>query len=457
MSDSATLTPNRRKPPRTLHHQQQQQQPISEDLKKSSRTLVKHSSAGSFLGGWSSADLSGRSDFDDSNTETKFKSGRKLQLLMQNIEMEKKKDSVLKTSSMHPNNNHHHHQQQPPLQVGELSKTREEWKRPDLNDTLPKDAFMRRFRLMCGELVEDPRVQLIIIILILLNAIMMGLATFDFVTNDERTNRAFDITDRVFLTLFTIESTLQLIYRGPSLFKDGWLVFDFVIVVISWTLESLQIIRAFRIFRALRLVTRLVALKSLLMALGNVLPRIYAITAMLALVFYIYAVLFVELFGELELSEDYFNTLPNALFTCMQMMTLDWAEVTREVIGYYEWAGILICSFISITGFIVFNLIVAVVCDAVSIIDKKIRKEEEEYSEEMKLLEQNERENMTAQQKWMQAQKRINELTSEIEEMKEHQRKLVASITKLANAWQGQELALERKRNRRGINKFVGS
>ncbi|GAX17910.1 voltage-dependent calcium channel T type alpha-1H [Fistulifera solaris] len=425
---------------------------ISQDLQKSSRTLIKHSSAGSFMGGWSSADLSGRSDTEDNVESSKFKSKQKLRLLMQNIEMEKKKDLVVQ-AAMHPHFR--------PLQVGELSHDRKTWRKPDLDDTLPKDAPMRRIRLMCGELVEDPRVQFFIITLIVINAIMMGVATFDFVTNDANTNMAFDIADKVFLAIFTIESALQLTYRGPSLFRDRWLVFDFVIVVISWTLESLQVIRAFRVFRALRLITRMVALKSLLMALGEVLPRIYAITSMLVLVFYIYAVLFVELFGDLQLSTNYFNTLPNALLTCMQLMTLEWSETAREVMDYYEWAGMIFCSFISITGFIVFNLIVAVVCDAVSIIDKKIRQEEEEYLEEMKHLEQHglgldNDESERLNDKWMEAQKRINELTLELQEMKENQTKLIAAITKLANVCQGQDLVFDRERTQHNFPSSLG-
>jgi hypothetical protein len=137
----------------------------------------------------------------------------------------------------------------------------------------------------------------------------------------------------------------------------------------------------------------------------------------------------------------------------MQLMTLEWSETAREVMDYYEWAGMIFCSFISITGFIVFNLIVAVVCDAVSIIDKKIRQEGEEYSEEMKRLEgrdlgldMDESDRSTAQHKWKKAQKRINELTLELEEMKENQTKLIAAIAKLASVCQGHELLLDRGR-----------
>lgn len=69
---------------------------------------------------------------------------------------------------------------------------------------------------------------------------------------------------------------------------DGWLVFDLVIVVLSWSLESLQIIRAFRIFRALRIITRIETMRNLVAALFDIMPRLGAITALLLLIFYIF-------------------------------------------------------------------------------------------------------------------------------------------------------------------------
>jgi hypothetical protein len=43
------------------------------------------------------------------------------------------------------------------------------------------------------------------------------------------------------------------------------LVFDLVIIVTSWTFSQVQIIRAFRIFRALRLITRVKVMKNLVL------------------------------------------------------------------------------------------------------------------------------------------------------------------------------------------------
>jgi hypothetical protein len=241
-------------------------------------------------------------------------------------------------------------------------------------DYIPKsETSIWRFRMMTGKIVNNQYVQISVIVLIIVNALMMGLATFDFVLEDPQVDNIFSIIDRAFLVLFSIECLMQLIYLGVTLFADGWLVFDLLIVILSWSFESLQIVRAFRIFRAFRLITRVKPLRDLVLAIGAVMPRMYAIAALLLLIFYVFSVLFTELFSELPLSDSYFTTLDTSLFTCMEMMTLEWGEIAREVMTYEPWAWAPFGAFIMITGFIVFNLIVAVVCDAVSVTEKTVR------------------------------------------------------------------------------------
>ena len=236
-----------------------------------------------------------------------------------------------------------------------------------------EESVLWKLRMKCGAIVNNEYIQITIISLIIINALIMGIATMDFVTDNPSVDEAFTTIDRVFLVIFTVEVAMQLFYLGLTLFADGWLVFDLLIVIFSWSFESLQIVRAFRIFRAFRLITRVKPLRDLVLAIGAVLPRMYAIAALLLLIFYIFSVLFTELFSELPLSENYFGTLDASLFTCMEMMTLEWGEIAREVMEHenYAWAPFL--CFILITGFIVFNLIVAVVCDAVAVTEKTVR------------------------------------------------------------------------------------
>jgi hypothetical protein len=64
------------------------------------------------------------------------------------------------------------------------------------------------------------------------------------------------------------------------------------------------------------------------------------------------------------------------MLTCYEMMTLEWAGIARETMAQRSWAWAPFLAFIAITGFMVFNLIIAVICDAVSIIDKVARERE---------------------------------------------------------------------------------
>jgi hypothetical protein len=124
---------------------------------------------------------------------------------------------------------------------------------------------VNQFRYNCGMLVNNGHVQLFIILLIAINGIMMGVATFDFVSDNQDIADAFETVDLIFLIIFTVELGLQFIYHGWRLLLDGWLIFDLVIIITSWSFSSVQIIRAFRIFRALRLVTRIKIMKNLIL------------------------------------------------------------------------------------------------------------------------------------------------------------------------------------------------
>ena len=124
---------------------------------------------------------------------------------------------------------------------------------------------INQMRYRCGTIVNNENVQFFIVILIAVNAIMMGVGTFDFVTENPEVDQAFETTDKVFLIIFTIELGMQFVFHGWRLLLDGWLVFDLVVIAMSWSFSQVQIIRAFRIFRALRLITRIEVMKNLVL------------------------------------------------------------------------------------------------------------------------------------------------------------------------------------------------
>lgn len=111
-------------------------------------------------------------------------------------------------------------------------------------------------RQTANKMVNNENVEKFIMYLIVLNAIMMGIGTYDFVTENQEVSDIFDIIDMVFLIIFTVELGLQFIYQGLYIFKNGWLAFDFLIIVLSWASESFAVVRAFRIVRVTRIIKR---------------------------------------------------------------------------------------------------------------------------------------------------------------------------------------------------------
>jgi len=274
---------------------------------------------------------------------------------------------------------------------------------------------IRRF---CGSIVNDMRFQFFIVFLILINALCMGIATYDFVEENSDVDRAFEIVDLVFLIIFTIESALQFGYHGYQLFYDGWLTFDLLVVIMSWSMNGAQIFRSFRIFRAFRLVARLDVLKHLVNAIVSVLPRIGSIMVLLCLVLYIFSVLCTILFGEHRYGEDqlnYFGRLDCSLFTLFQFVTLDgWGDVSRDVMDIYPWAGIVFLGFLTVSSFILYSLVVAVVCDAVAVVehpDIALKKFEDKMQREK-----------TA------TTKRVRKMASDLAELSEQQMDILLSV-----------------------------
>ena len=84
-----------------------------------------------------------------------------------------------------------------------------------------------------GVIVESDLVQKIIIGLILLNALTLGLETNSVLMKEYGQQISF--LDNCILSIFVIEIFIKLGYRKWSFFKDGWNIFDFVVVSIGMT------------------------------------------------------------------------------------------------------------------------------------------------------------------------------------------------------------------------------
>ena len=64
------------------------------------------------------------------------------------------------------------------------------------------------------------------ILLIVVNSLCMGLATFDFIEDDEELFETFEMIDQIFLIIFTIELVLNFLYTvAASVLESTFFVF----------------------------------------------------------------------------------------------------------------------------------------------------------------------------------------------------------------------------------------
>lgn len=216
--------------------------------------------------------------------------------------------------------------------------------------------------------VESAVVVRSIIVLILFNAITLGLETDKGI--QAQYGQLLQWTDKTLLSIFTIEILLKLYAYRTHFFKSGWNVFDFLIVGIAWVPASgpLSVLRAFRILRVLRLLSVVPQMRRVISALGHSIPGMSSVIGVLLLIFYVCAVLATKLFGQHPdpNMQEWFGSISASAYTLFQVMTLEsWSMgIVRPTMEIFPWSGIFFIPFIIVTSFAVLNLFIGIIVDA---------------------------------------------------------------------------------------------
>lgn len=242
-------------------------------------------------------------------------------------------------------------------------------------------------------LVDSLKFQNFIILLIILNGITMGLDTSKSITANY--GGYIELFDLFVITIFTIEIILRIYVYRISFFKDPWSIFDFTIVAISLVPANagFEIFRILRVLRLFRLITVVPQMRKIVSALISVIPGMISIAALMSLFFYIFAIMATQLYG--EKFPEWFGTLGASFYTLFQIMTLEsWSMgIVRPIMEVYPSAWTFFVPFIFIVTFVMINLIVAIVVDAMAEINKD---ESDHLIDEVHLSETHTNENIIA-------------------------------------------------------------
>lgn len=246
--------------------------------------------------------------------------------------------------------------------------------------------------------VEGKFFQNTILGVIIVNSIILGLQTSQAIMN--ACGGVLDMLDTACLVIFIIEMLLKMVAnKFIGYFKDGWNWFDFIIILLSLmsgmaVLSAFRVLRVFRVFRSLkslrtlrslrgfRAVSALKPLQNIVVALGRSIPGMFWAAALLLIIYYIFSIVGVTLFG--EAFPDWFGSIPKTMYTLFQVMTLEsWSMgISRPVMEAYNIAWLYFVPFVLISSFVMMNVVVGIVVNAISEVAEINKKEDAEEAEE---------------------------------------------------------------------------
>lgn len=212
--------------------------------------------------------------------------------------------------------------------------------------------------------IESPVIQRLLIVLILVNALVLGLESYPGLA--ARWGETLTLIDRAILAVFVVEISLRLAALRLAFFREPWSVFDFVVVAIALIPASgpFAVLRALRVLRVMRLISMVPSMRRVATGLLAAIPGLGSVVGIIAVILYVSAVMATKLFG--SAFPQWFGTLGESAYTLFQIMTLEsWSmTIARPVMEVYPYAWLFFVTFILISTFTMLNLFIAVVVNA---------------------------------------------------------------------------------------------
>ncbi|XP_016369766.1 calcium channel, voltage-dependent, N type, alpha 1B subunit, a [Sinocyclocheilus rhinocerous] len=259
---------------------------------------------------------------------------------------------------------------------------------------MPQDQQSFQYRLW--KFVVSPPFEYSIMIMIALNTVVLMMKFHGAPGFYEAMLKYLNI---VFTALFSMECILKIIAFGPlNYLKDAWNVFDFVTVLGSITdilvteinttdrLLNLSFLRLFRAARLVKLLRQGYTIRILLWTFVQSFKALPYVCLLIAMLFFIYAIIGMQVFGNIELNDDTainrhnnFRTFLQALMLLFRSATGEaWHEIMLSCLsertcdansGIHgkecgsDFAYFYFVSFIFLCSFLMLNLFVAVIMD----------------------------------------------------------------------------------------------
>ncbi|XP_016067249.1 PREDICTED: voltage-dependent N-type calcium channel subunit alpha-1B, partial [Miniopterus natalensis] len=248
------------------------------------------------------------------------------------------------------------------------------------------------FQYRTWTFVVSPPFEYFIMAMIALNTVVLMMKFYDAPYEYELMLKCLNI---VFTSMFSMECVLKIIAFGVlNYFRDAWNIFDFVTVLGSITdilvteiannFINLSFLRLFRAARLIKLLRQGYTIRILLWTFVQSFKALPYVCLLIAMLFFIYAIIGMQVFGNIALDDDSsinrhnnFRTFLQALMLLFRSATGEaWHEIMLSCLSNQacdeqanasecgsDFAYFYFVSFIFLCSFLMLNLFVAVIMD----------------------------------------------------------------------------------------------
>jgi voltage-gated sodium channel len=220
----------------------------------------------------------------------------------------------------------------------------------------------------CGRIADSARFQAFIFAVIVLNAVVLGLGTYDAI--ERQAGATLNTLNDLFLGIFVVEMSIRIAAYGRrplSFFGEGWNVFDFVTVFAAFlpvVRENATLLRLARLLRVVRVVSVLPDLRVLVSGMARALPPIGSMGVLALVLIFVYGMIGWELFGE-EIPKRWGN-IGEAMLTLFTVLTLEgWNNVLDQAREVHPNSWIFFVSFVLMASFLLINILIAIIINSV--------------------------------------------------------------------------------------------
>jgi voltage-gated sodium channel len=219
----------------------------------------------------------------------------------------------------------------------------------------------------CARIADSGRFQGFIFGVIVANAIVLGLETYDAI--DREVGTLLAVLNDVCLGIFVVELAIRITgfgNRPQDFFRDGWNVFDFVVITAAFApglRQNATLLRLVRLLRIVRIISVLPEVRVLIRGMVRSLPPIGSMAVLAVLLIYLYGMVGWILFHSED--PDRWGNIGDAMLNLFVMLTLEqWPIFLREGMEIHPWSWVYFVSYVLLGGFLLINILIAIVINA---------------------------------------------------------------------------------------------